>query len=149
MLDSSTRADQAELALRPRLLDQVRDCLRRRHYSLRKEKVYVGWIRRYVLFHGKRHPREMGAAEVSAFLSNLARDGRVAASTQNQALSALLILYRNVLESLLPWLDDVERARRPARLPTVLTVAEVQAVLGALRPAHSLLGSLQYASGIA
>ncbi len=148
MLDSSTPAGQAELALKPRLLDQVRDCLRRRHYSFRTEKVYVAWIRRFILFHGKRHPREMGPVEVTAFLTDLAREGRVAASTQNQALSALLFLYRNILDAPLPWLDDVERARRPARLPTVLTVSEVQAVLGALPPVHSLPAGILYGGGL-
>ena len=108
----------------------------------------MAWIRRFVLFHGKRHPREMGPVEVTAFLTHLARDGRVAASTQNQALSALLFLYRHVLDSPLPWLDDVERARRPARLPTVLTISEVKAVLGALGPTHRLTAALLYGSGM-
>jgi integrase len=148
LLDSSTPAGQAELALKPRLLDHVRDCLRRRHYSLRTEKVYIGWIRRFVLFHWKRHPQELGPVEVTAFLSYLARESRVAASTQNQALSALLFLYRYVLNAPLPWLDEVERARRPARLPTVLTVAEVQAVLGAIAPSHRLPAALLYGSGL-
>ena len=148
MLDSSTPASQAELPLRPRLLDQVRDCIRRRHYSLRTEKAYIAWIRRFVLFHGKRHPGEMGPEEVTAFLTHLARDGQVAAATQNQALSALLFLYRNVLESPLPWLDNVEWARRPARLPTVLTLEEVQAVLRAISAAHRLPVALLYGSGL-
>ena len=147
MFDSSTPTSQTELALKPRLLDQVRDCLRRRHYSLRTEKAYVAWVRRFVLFHSKRHPREMGPVEVTAFLTHLARDDRVAASTQNQALSALLFLYRNVLESPLPWLDNVERARRPARLPTILNVPEVQAILRALPPAHWLTAALLYGGG--
>ena len=111
MLDSSTSAGQVELTLKPRLLDRVRDCLRRRHYSLRTEKVYVGWIRRFVLFPGKRHPAEMGAEEVSFFLSHLARHEHVAASTQNQALSSLLFLYRHVLASPLPWLSPYTGAQ--------------------------------------
>lgn len=96
---------------KPRLLDRVREAIRARHYSRRTEKTYVAWIRRYILFHGKRHPAEMGAAEVTRFLTSLAVDGNVAASTQNQALSALLFLYREVLEHDLPWLDNVVRAK--------------------------------------
>ena len=102
-----------------RLLDRVRMAVRVRHYSRRTEKAYVGWIRRFILFHAKRHPAEMGAPEVTAFLSSLAVRDHVSASTQNQALSALLFLYREVLERELPWLDDVIRARRPRRLPVV------------------------------
>jgi site-specific recombinase XerD len=146
--DASTPEGQQEFTLKPRLLDQVRDCLRRRHYSLRTEKSYVAWIRRYILFHGKRHPREMGPEEVSAFLSHLARHGHVAASTQNQALSALLFLYAQVLEIQLPWMDTMERAKRPARLPTVLTVQEVQQVLCRLQGTHRLMGSLLYGAGL-
>ena len=114
---------------KPRLLDRVRAALRTRHYSTRTEEAYVAWIRRYILFHAKRHPAEMGAPEVTRFLSSLAVDGRVAASTQNQALSALLFLYREVLELDLPWLDGIVRAKRPERLPVVLTRDEVRAVL--------------------
>jgi hypothetical protein len=106
---------------KPRLLDQVRAALRARHYSPRTEEAYVAWIRRYILFHGKRHPAEMGAPELTRFLSWLAVDGNVAASTQNQALSALLFLYGEVLDLEVPWLDDVVRAKRPQRLPVVLT----------------------------
>jgi hypothetical protein len=101
---------------KPRLLDRVRAAIRTRHYSRRTEKTYVAWIRRYILFHGKRHPAEMGAHEVTQFLTSLAVERRVAASTQNQALAALLFLYREVLEQNLPWLDDVVRARRPMGL---------------------------------
>ena len=99
---------------KPRLLDRVRLAIRARHYSRRTEKAYVGWIRRYIFFHGKRHPAEMGAPEVTAFLTSLAVHGKVGASTQNQALSALLFLYRDVLGVELPWLDDIVRAKRPA-----------------------------------
>jgi len=113
----------------PRLLDRVRQALQTRHYSRRTEKAYVGWIRRYILFHGKRHPAEMGAPEVTQFLTSLAVDRRVAASTQNQALGALLFLYREVLDQNLPWLDDLVRARRPHHLPVVMTRDEVRAVL--------------------
>ena len=104
----------------PRLLDRVRDAVRVRHYSRRTEKASVAWIRRYILFHGKRHPSEMGAPELTRYLSALAVEGNVAASTQNQALSALLFLYREVLKQEVPWLDEVVRAKRPARLPVVL-----------------------------
>lgn len=117
---------------RPRLLDAVREALRVRHYSRRTEHAYVGWIRRYILFHGKRHPAQMGAAEVSRFLSSLAVEGRVSASTQNQALAALLVLYGQVLGVQLPWLDELVRAARPARLPVVLSRDEVRGVLLAL-----------------
>src|SRR3989441_9192231 len=102
---------------RSRLLDRVRDAIRARHYSRRTEKAYVGWIKRYIFFHAKRHPADRGAPEVARFLTSLAVDGRVAASTQNQALNALLFMYRVVLEVDLPWLDDVVRARRPDSCP--------------------------------
>jgi Phage integrase, N-terminal SAM-like domain len=103
----------------PRLLDRVREAIRARHYSRRTERAYVAWIRRYILFHGKRHPAEMETLEITAFLSSLVVQASVAASTQNQALSALLFLYRDVLEQDLPWLDEVVRAKRPERLPVV------------------------------
>jgi site-specific recombinase XerD len=132
----------------PRLLDRVREAVRARHYSRRTEKAYVAWIRRFILFHGKRHPREMGAAEVTQYLSALAVDGNVAASTQNQALSALLFLYREVLEQEMPWLDDIVRARRPVRLPVVLTRNEVRAVIRQLRGTPRLMAILLYGSGL-
>ena len=132
----------------PRLLDRVRDAVRARHYSRRTEKAYVAWIRRYILFHGKRHPLEMGAPELTRYLSSLAVEGNVAASTQNQALSALLFLYREVLEQEVPWLDDVVRARRPVRLPVVLTRDEVRAVLRQLRGTPRLMAILLYGSGL-
>jgi len=144
----SSIATSPELPLRPRLLDQVRDCLRRRHYSLRTEKVYVAWIRRFILFHGVRHPNVMGSEEVNSFLSHLARHEKVSASTQNQALSALLFLYRHILEAPLPWLDNLERAKRPARLPTVLTVREVQDVIAEMSGVRCLMVSLLYGSGL-
>jgi integrase len=133
---------------KPRLLDRVRAAARLRHYSRRTEAAYVAWIRRYILFHGKRHPAEMGAAEVTRFLTSLAVDGRVAASTQNQALSALLFLYRDILELDLPWLDGVVRAKRPERLPVVLTREEVAAVLRPLTGVPRLMASLLYGSGL-
>ncbi len=116
-------------ARKPRLLDRVREAIRTRHYSPRTEKAYVAWIRRYIFFHGKRHPAEMGAAEVTRFLTSLAVDRRVAASTQNQALGALLFLYREVLGQELPWLDTLVRSKRPQRIPVVLTREEMRAVL--------------------
>ena len=102
----------------PRLLDQVRARMRRLGLAIRSEEAYVGWIRRYILANGKRHPQELGAHELEAFLTDLAVRGQVAASTQNQALSALLFLYREVLGKELPWLDNIRRAKRPERLPT-------------------------------
>ncbi len=132
----------------PKLLDQVREKIRVRHYSIRTETQYVQWVRRFVLFHDKRHPREMGAAEVEAFLTHLAVEGKVAAATQNQALSALLFLYREVLGINLPWLDDVVRAKRPARLPVVLTRQEVTAVLDRMSGTHGLLARLLYGTGM-
>ena len=135
-------------APKPRLLDRVREAVRARHYSRRTEEAYVAWIRRYIFFHGKRHPAEMGAPEVTRFLSALAVEGRVAASTQNQALSALLFLYRDVLELDLPWLDGVVRAKRPQRLPVVLTREEVQAVLQPLKGVPRLMAYLLYGAGL-
>ncbi|MBC3935794.1 integron integrase [Undibacterium sp. CY7W] len=132
----------------PKLLDQLRARIRLRHYSIRTEAQYVHWVRRYILFHGKRHPREMGAAEVEAFLSHLAVTDHVAASTQNQALSALLFLYREVLELDLPWMTEVVRAKRPARLPVVLTEREVFAVLECMQDVYGLMARLLYGTGM-
>ena len=131
-----------------KLLDQVRDAIRVRHYSYKTEESYLGWVRRYILFHGKRHPRELGSAEVTAFLSDLATRGQVAASTQNQALAALLFLYRHVLELDLPWLNEVVRAKRPQRLPTVLTQEEVRRVLALVDGVPGLMLKLQYGTGM-
>ncbi len=131
----------------PRLLDQVRNRLRTLHYSLRTEEAYVGWIRRYILFHGKRHPREMGGPEVEAFLTHLAVEGNVAASTQNQALAALLFLYQHILDIELPRLDAV-RAKRPERLPVVLSAEEVRSVLDRMTGNYHLMASLMYGSGL-
>ncbi len=133
---------------KPRLLDRVRERLRLKHYSYRTEQQYVAWIRRFILFHGKRHPAVMGGAEVEAFLSHLATQRGVSASTQNQALSALLFLYRGVLNIELPWLDNVVRAKRSQRVPVVLTKEEVRAVLTHLQGEHWLIASLLYASGL-
>ena len=130
------------------LLDRVRDRIRLKHYSLRTEQAYCDWIRRFIKFHGKRHPSGLGAAEVEAFLTSLAVAGRVAASTQNQAKSALLFLYREVLGAELPWLDGVEKAKAPVRLPIVLTRDEVSRVLARLDGVHRLIGALLYGTGL-
>lgn len=132
----------------PRLLDQLRDRVRVKHYSIRTETQYVQWVRRFIVFHDKRHPRDMGAPEVEAFLTHLAVAGHVAAATQNQALSALLFLYREVLGMELPWLDKVTRAKRPQRLPVVLTRDEVRAVLGRMTGVYGLLARLLYGTGM-
>ncbi len=132
----------------PKLLDQVRGKIRLKHYSIRTEQTYVDWIKRFILFHGKHHPKDMGAQEVEAFLTHLAVEGRVAASTQNQAKSALLFLYKEVLGFELPWLDNVTQAKTPKRLPVVLTREEVQAVLARMEGTHWLIASLLYGSGL-
>ena len=132
----------------PKLLDQVRDRLRVKHYSIRTETQYVQWIKRFILFHGKRHPRDMGASEIEAYLTHLAVEGNVAAATQNQALSAILFLYRDVLGIDLPWMDKITRAKRPKRLPVVLTRQEVQRVLDEMSGVHGLMARLLYGSGM-
>ena len=132
----------------PRLLDRARDVLRRKHYSLRTEEAYLGWIKRFVLFHDKRHPQEMGLPEVEAFLTYLAVHQNVAASTQNQALSALLFLYAEVLQQPLEGPIQTVRAKQPARLPTVLTRDEVTRVLDAMNGVHRLMAQLLYGSGL-
>jgi len=132
----------------PKLLDLVRDTLRRRHYSYRTEQSYVDWIRRFVFFHGRRHPREMGADEVTAFLTHLARERNVSASTQNQALSALLFLYKEVLGIELPWMTAIERAKRPVHVPVVLTRDEVRALLAQLQGPKWMMASLCYGAGL-
>ncbi len=141
-------SDKSTTSNPPRLLDQVRDKLRVKHYSIRTEQTYSGWIKRYIYFHGKRHPKEMGAAEIEAFLTHLAVEGNVSASTQNLAKSALLFLYREVLAIELPWLDNVTQAKVPKRLPVVLTVSEVQNVLSRLNGTHLLIASLLYGGGM-
>ena len=139
---------QPSVQQKPKLLDRVRAAIRSRHYSVRTEEAYVAWIKRYIFFHGKRHPSDMGAEEVTRFLSSLALDGHVAASTQNQALSALLFLYKEVLEQDLPWLDGIVRAKRPMRLPVVLTREEVHAILSHLRGTPRLMATLLYGAGL-
>jgi site-specific recombinase XerD len=132
----------------PGLLDQVREAVRVRHYSLRTEETYVGWIRQFILFHGKRHPSEMGQAEISRFLTHLAVKRQVSASTQNQALSALVFLYRHVLRQDLGTIDSWEQAKRPQRLPLVFSRGEVRAVLSQLEGTEWLMGSLLYGAGL-
>jgi integron integrase len=132
----------------PRLLDEVRRHIRVKHYSLRTEATYIGWIKRFILANDKRHPREMGAAEVEGFLSMLAVKGNVAASTQNQALSALLFLYRVVLGVELPWMESVVRAKRSQHVPTVLSREEVQRLLAQMEGRTWLLASLLYGTGM-
>ncbi|MGF1498802.1 MAG: integron integrase, partial [Elainellaceae cyanobacterium] len=132
----------------PRLLDQVREAIRLKHYSLKTEKSYIHYIRDFILFHNKRHPREMGAAEIRAYLSHLAVERNVAPSTQTVALSALLFLYRHVLKVDLPYVDDIERAKKPERLPVVFSRAEVKQILAYLDGIDHLIVSLLYGSGM-
>jgi integron integrase len=133
---------------KPRLLDQVRAACRVRHYSIRTEEAYVDWVRRYVLFHGKRHPLEMGAAQINRFLTDLAVQRHVAASTQNQAFSALLFLYQKVLDTDPGRMEGVIRAKRPKRLPVVLTKTEVRLVLAQLAGTYLLMARLLYGAGL-
>ncbi len=142
-------ADLPSGGRRPRkLLDRVRDAIRVRHYSRRTEDAYLGWTRRYVHFRDLQHPEKMGEHEIASFLTDLAVRGAVSSSTQNQALAALLFLYRDVLGIQLTWTDDVVRAKRPRRLPVVLTREEVRAVLGVLGGVHRLMAELLYGSGL-
>lgn len=133
---------------KPKLLDSVRAAARLRHLSIRTERAYSGWIRRFILFHRKRHPSEMGVEEVRQFLTHLAVEGRVSASTQNVALCALLFLYRDVLRVELQYVEGIERAKRPARLPAVFTRAEVAALLSRLSGTYGLIAGLLYGSGL-
>jgi integron integrase len=129
-------------------LRSVRDAIRVRHLSIRTEEAYIGWIKRFIVFHSKRHPAELGEPEVASFLTHLAVQGQVAASTQNQALNALVFLYANVLNRPLGECTGIVRAKQPQRLPVVLTPAEVAAVLGKLSGVHWLIACLQYGSGL-
>ena len=133
---------------RQRLLDQVRERIRTLHYSIRTEQSYVGWIKRFILFNNKKHPKDMGRLELEAFLTHLAVKRNVSASTQNQALNALLFLYRQVLNIELPWLEDVTRAKKPKRLPVVLTVREINSVLASLDGTKGLIAQLLYGTGM-
>lgn len=158
---TASRADTAEAGGRhgeagaltgpggkPRLLDQVRGRLRAKHYSLRTEQAYVAWVRRFIVANGKRHPRELEGRHVEAFLTGLATRGQVAAGTQNQALAALLFLYREVLKVELPWMDSVVRAKRPRRLPVVLSTEEVRRLLAAIDERTWLMAALLYGTGM-
>lgn len=132
----------------PKLLDQVRDRIRVKHYSIRTETQYVHWIKRFILHHDKRHPREMGAKEVEAFLTHLATHGNVSAATQNQALAAILFLYREIFEQQLPWMDNVIRAKKPQRLPVVLSKLEVARILERMDGTYGLIARLLYGTGM-
>lgn len=132
----------------PRLLDQVRDAIRVRHYSLRTEEAYVQWIKRYIFFHDKRHPKDLKERHVAAFLTHLATERNVAASTQNQALCAIVFLYRNVLQMELGAFNGLIFAKRPKNLPEVFTRQEVQAVLNQLKGISWLMASLMYGTGL-
>ncbi|HLG16644.1 MAG TPA: integron integrase [Blastocatellia bacterium] len=144
---STPRLLQA-VAPKPKLLDQVRQAVRARHYSKRTERTYVDWIKRFIFFHGKRHPVEMGEPEINRFLTDLAVRKKVSASTQNQALSAILFLHQNVLDKELEWINPAVRAKKPKRLPVVLTDQEVKAILDRLEGPPKLIASLLYGSGL-
>ncbi len=145
---SSVLAEAGPPGKPKKLLEQMRDLMRLKHYSLRTERTYCDWVERFIRFHGKRHPREMGNAEVAEFLTHLARDGAVAASTQNQALSALLFLYKQVLGEEIGWLDGVERAKKPVRVPVVLSREEVRQIFAHLQGTSKLMAGLLYGSGL-
>ncbi|TAM45671.1 MAG: integron integrase [Gammaproteobacteria bacterium] len=132
----------------PRLLDQVRDAIRVRHYSLRTEVTYLQWIKRFILFHNKRHPRDMGEKEITAFLAYLAVNKNVAASTQNQALAATLFLYKEVLGRELDWMDNITRAKRSVHVPEVLSPEQVRRLLGQLEGIYQLVARLLYGTGM-
>ena len=132
----------------PKLLDQLRAKIRVKHYSIRTEDTYVHWVRRYILFHDKLHPRDLGAEAVRTFLTHLAVDRNVASSTQNQALAAILFLYKEVLELDLPWIDGIERAKRPKRLPVVLTRTQIERLLAQMDGTHALMARLLYGTGM-
>ena len=133
---------------KPKLLDQVRDVMRLKHYSLRTEQTYLEWIKRFILFHGKRHPAKMGETEIAAFLTHLAAERHVAASTQNQAFSALLFLYQEVLKRETGFITGVERVSRPPRLPVVFTKEEARSVLAYLSGDYRLMAHLLYGAGL-
>jgi integron integrase len=147
-MDTLVAAPATEGKPKKKLLDQVRDVTRLKHYSLRTERTYCDWIERFIRFHGMRHPAEMAEAEVGEFLTDLARVGNVSASTQNQALSALLFLYKEVLKQEIGWLKQVERAKKPARLPTVLSRDEVHKIFAHLHGTPRLMTGLLYGSGL-
>ena len=147
-METNTTSPALSNRRQPKLLDRTRSEIRVRHYSIRTEEAYGAWIRRFLRFHKMQHPRDMGAEEVNRFLTHLAVDKHVAASTQRQALSAILFLYREVLGQKLPWLDDVVRAKQPKRLPTVLSREEVAAILSRLEGTAQLVVLLLYGTGM-
>jgi integron integrase len=147
-LNFKTDASTPPTAPNPKLLDQVRQAIRTRQYSDRTEKAYVHWIKRFIFFHNKRHPAEMGEAEIGRFLSALATDLHVSASTQNQALNALLFLYREILKKQIGYVHGVIRAKRPHRLPVVLTRQEIRSILGCLDGSDWLMAMLLYGAGL-
>jgi len=136
------------LPSQPKLLDQLRAVIRTMHYSIRTVQAYVDWARRFILFHHKRHPQEMGKEEIESFLTHLAVEGRVSASTQSQAKAALLFLYQRVLKMDVDWLKDVIAAKQPQRMPTVLTVDEVRSLLSRMEGLPWLIASILYGSGL-
>ncbi len=133
---------------KPRLLDRLRDKIRLKHYSIRTEKAYLDWNRRFILFHNKKHPRIMGTQEVEQFLTYLAVNGRVASSTQNQALSAILFMYKEVLKIELPWLNDVTRAKRCEKIPLVFSKIEIRKLLANLDGTYWIMAHLLYGAGL-
>jgi integron integrase len=141
-------ANSSAAPQKPKLLDQVRHAIRMRHYSPKTEESYVHWIKRFIFFHNKRHPAEMSEKEIAQFLSSLASALHVSASTQNQALNAILFLYRDVLQKEIGYVDGVIRAKRPHRLPVVLTRQEVKSVFGALNRSDWLMAMLLYGAGL-
>ena len=147
-LNFKTGAPTPSMAPNPKLLDQVRHTIRTRHYSSKTEESYVHWIKRFIFFHNKRHPAEMGEKEIARFLSSLASELHVSASTQNQALNAILFLYRDVLRKEIGYIDGVVRAKRPHRLPVVLTRQEVKSILNALDRSDWLMVMLLYGAGL-
>ena len=146
--NATRQQDTSPVSAKPRLLDQMRQVIRVKHYSLRTEKTYLSWVRHFIHWSGLRHPADMGAPEIEEFLSMLANQRDVAASTQNQALAALLFLYKQVLGIDLPWLDGITRAKKPARLPVVLSQAEVGAVLGNTKGVNGLIIRMLYGTGM-
>lgn len=147
-MPASSYTPNTDAPRQPKLLERMCIRLRTQHYSIRTEQAYVDWARRFILFHKKRHPQEMGAAEVEAFLSYLAVERQVSASTQNQAKAALLYLYKQVLGMDLPWLDEVVQAKRPKRLPVVLTPSEVRELLLHMEGTTGLIAQLLYGTGM-
>jgi integrase len=148
LISSKVPAPDRPEPVKPKLLVQLSHAIRARHYAVRTERAYVGWIRRFILFHGKRHPSELGGPEIAAFLTNLAIERRVSASTQNQALAAILFLYKEVLERDLLWIGPVIHAKRPRRLPVVMSRDEVSVLLGRLTGPTRLIACLLYGGGL-